>query len=386
MIFGAAAAFAPPAQSQATSTESAQLPLWCAAGSAIARIGSAAGGEGQDLGGVVGAHRLVDGRLVIANAGSFELRFFDARGRLVRSVGRRGDGPGEFRQLTLLRSFSGDSLFTFDGRQLRASVFGPDGELSRSFRMPEAAGFVVIEDVFPDGGSIARVSQGFRSDETSTGRQRANVDLLTLDAVGGVVRDLGQFPGEESYALSSAGSMVVGPLVFGATLQAVALGDAVLVGISDESELRRFGRSGARTAISLPPLGFRRLPATDDDFRLAVDRYLEDFPPDARPIERRRFDDMPRLDSLPLFAGLRVDASGRAWVLRESHPDDVRRFWTVLDASGVPLARARTPDSGRVLEIGSGYVVVLLTDEVGVERVEVRPIDRGPTGPCAGGE
>jgi hypothetical protein len=40
-----------------------------------------------------------DGTLVVANAGSSELRLFDPKGALLSSSGRFGGGPGEFSTL-----------------------------------------------------------------------------------------------------------------------------------------------------------------------------------------------------------------------------------------------------------------------------------------------
>ena len=44
--------------------------------------------------------------------------------------------------------------------------------------------------------------------------------------------------------------------------------------------------------------------ATKADFRFAAEQYLEDLPPFAREIESQRFDGMPRVEVLPVFAEL----------------------------------------------------------------------------------
>ena len=81
---------------------------------------------------VVGAHRLPDGRLVIGNAGSHELRYYGPDGRHLRSAGAEGEGPGEFTRLT--RTWvRGDSIFAFDSRNRRFSVFGADGVFVRAY-------------------------------------------------------------------------------------------------------------------------------------------------------------------------------------------------------------------------------------------------------------
>jgi hypothetical protein len=52
-----------------------------------------------ELLGVVGAAFLTDGGLVLTHRSKQELLVLDASGRFVRSIGRAGDGPGEFRTI-----------------------------------------------------------------------------------------------------------------------------------------------------------------------------------------------------------------------------------------------------------------------------------------------
>jgi hypothetical protein len=59
-------------------------------------IGAADAGPDYELYRVFGASRLSDGRIVLVNQGSQQLRFYDAAGRFLDAVGRAGRGPGEF--------------------------------------------------------------------------------------------------------------------------------------------------------------------------------------------------------------------------------------------------------------------------------------------------
>jgi hypothetical protein len=54
--------------------------------------------------------RLTDGTIVVANGGTQELRWYDATGTFVRSVGRSGGGPGEFTSLDDIALLGGDSV------------------------------------------------------------------------------------------------------------------------------------------------------------------------------------------------------------------------------------------------------------------------------------
>ncbi len=63
----------------------------------VTHIGGMEGDPNQELFRVRGAIRLTNGNIVVANAGTSELRFFRADGSYLRSAGGDGDGPGEFR-------------------------------------------------------------------------------------------------------------------------------------------------------------------------------------------------------------------------------------------------------------------------------------------------
>ncbi len=69
--------------------------------------------------------RLSDGRIVVANAGTHELRVYDSNGDFLGSSGREGAGPGEFKNIGVLEVFAYDSLLTWDWGNNRSQVFDP---------------------------------------------------------------------------------------------------------------------------------------------------------------------------------------------------------------------------------------------------------------------
>src|SRR5690606_40048854 len=69
---------------------------WRISGTPLLDIG-AGDSEENTLYQVRGAYRLQDGRVVVADAGSLQLRYFDVAGALDAVIGRSGEGPGEFR-------------------------------------------------------------------------------------------------------------------------------------------------------------------------------------------------------------------------------------------------------------------------------------------------
>lgn len=65
---------------------------------------------------------------------SSQVRVFDARGRLVRTFGREGPGPGEFQAADAL-GWLGDTLWVIDPAQYRVTFFRPDGSVIRTLQV-----------------------------------------------------------------------------------------------------------------------------------------------------------------------------------------------------------------------------------------------------------
>lgn len=69
-----------------------------------------------------------DGRIYTAHDQEKLIRIHDAEGRRIRTIGREGSGPGEFRRLDAL-GLLGDTLWVFDSGNTRFGYFTLDGEL-----------------------------------------------------------------------------------------------------------------------------------------------------------------------------------------------------------------------------------------------------------------
>src|SRR3990172_11474668 len=63
----------------------------------------------HELGHIAGATRLSDGRVVVADQSTLQLRFYNASGRL-NSVGGKGQGPGEFKDFGTINRLAGGSI------------------------------------------------------------------------------------------------------------------------------------------------------------------------------------------------------------------------------------------------------------------------------------
>ena len=77
-----------------------------------------------------------NGDLMVTQMEDNLIRVFHPSGEST-TIGRDGEGPGEFRRLTRA-GWIGDSIWTLDPDLSRITIFGPDYQLVRSFPMPLA--------------------------------------------------------------------------------------------------------------------------------------------------------------------------------------------------------------------------------------------------------
>ncbi|MBL8984199.1 MAG: hypothetical protein JNL26_18580, partial [Gemmatimonadetes bacterium] len=88
---------------------------------------------------VSAVYPLGGGRLLVADLRRAGLYVYDAGGQLLRTFGRQGNGPGEFRGLMTV-SVSGDSVGTWDLSMRRFSLFSVERGFERILPTPPAPG------------------------------------------------------------------------------------------------------------------------------------------------------------------------------------------------------------------------------------------------------
>ena len=97
-------------------------------GGLLRSIGKAGEGDGQFNLPVAMALNS-KGHLVVADAFGAKIQIFDADGRFLAKFGRRGDSPGDFQLIKSLAVDSNDNIYVVDGRAHSISIFNEKGDL-----------------------------------------------------------------------------------------------------------------------------------------------------------------------------------------------------------------------------------------------------------------
>jgi hypothetical protein len=220
-------------------------PVWRLADPPALQLGDVEGDPARQFAGIEGVLRLTDGRLVVADRGSAELRFFDERGRHLASRGRPGEAPGEYRYLTGLGAGPGDSLWAFDFGLRRFTVLDPAGEAVRTVAVGPALAAVTGVGRLRDGSFVAReqLSAGLHA-APRAGLVRDPAAVARLSGDGATLDTVALVAGREVFIGSEGGRAVMSaPLL---ARQGVAAASDSLVYLGDQAtfEIRAYDPGG----------------------------------------------------------------------------------------------------------------------------------------------
>jgi hypothetical protein len=345
----------------------------------VLEIGRADGSDADLLYRVAGALRTSDGGLAVLNAGTNEVRLYDVSGTLVRTLGREGAGPGEFRFPVSLRRTAGDTAVVWD-RQLRRLTRVPlDGGAVSTSQLPAPIPVALGVDTvpsFPDdiwlvGGDRIAATPGFTTQVLGRGRngvRRDTVSLTLIDRAGNVAGSIGPVAGAET--LVHNGSSM--PFPFGRRLHVAAAADELFVNAGDGA-LHVYDATGQ--LLRTVTLGIEPEPLQESQYREAIERLLSMTDPAARPTVETMLAGVRPPRHRPVV-GAMIGGSDGLWVQRHRLRSDSIQSWLRVDASGAVLARTDLPATAEVLDIGADFVVLLRRDEHGVERISVHPLER----------
>ncbi|MCY4400256.1 MAG: 6-bladed beta-propeller [Gemmatimonadetes bacterium] len=333
-------------------------------------IGALEGEEPYLLDQVRDALTMPDGRIVVANRSSQELRIFDASGIHVDTWGGRGEGPGEFNSLLEVAHWPGDSLIAWYSQSDRLSVFDSSGNFGRTLIPGDLRAHVAL----PTGAILASgfSAGGFSLDD---GRDRRQRNHEVVDADGQVLASLGPFPGSEMHTSGSGNVFSIMTIPFTRSTRTTAWAGLFVVAPNDTYEIRAFEPAGALSRIVRRDHALVAPTPTHTDAE--IERRVALRPPEQqaerRQELRRTFEEVPIAETFPAFDQIVADALGHLWVEEYDLPGEPRTnpLWTVFDPEGRALGFVETPAGMNVYEIGADYILGRVTDDLGVEYVQV---------------
>lgn len=353
---------------------------WSVTAEPAVSIGVVDGPPEYQLSDVADVLRLPDGRILVADGGTSELRYYGPDGEFLRSVGARGEGPEEFMSLDGV-ALDTDTLLVYDREFARLSVRTVEGQLHETRGLEATGGPMLGPDHFRLAGPVADRGLLFlpwsypSPPMPSPTRYWDSIPNLLYSARGEVRDTLGGFSGMDMYGTPDVGTR----LQFGAHTSADLHADRLYIGHAHDYEIEVYAPDGSLERL------IRRdaEPVSGDE---AVDRLVswaerraeeQDASPGALEEFRRRLRERPHAETLPHYEDIVVDTLGHVWVQRyrpryAEGPAD----WDVYDPDGRWLGTLELPAGLEVHQIGRDWMLGVWSDEFEVEHVRLYQVSR----------
>ena len=340
----------------------------------VLTIGAVQGDAPYLFHGILGVRRLADGRVVVANQGTSELRFFDSTGRHLHTVGGEGQGPGEFRFMSLFWTRAGDTLVVSDVRGL--SILDPQGRFVRLIQ-PRSTG-----DATAPTQSVGQLDDGTlltlgvrRSSDPAPGQRVRDTIVFSLALPDGTLRDeLVELPSYETLPFEMGpGRLMQRRVPLSAYPAWSAVGDRIYLTSGVEPEVRVWGADGAvRRVVRWSPAS---LMLTSDELSRYRDHALAGITAPARKQQQERWlaevQLPPRRPATAEVSAILVGSDGAMWVQAYRMPWDSSSNWMVFSSEGAWLGSMPIPDRFTPHHVGPDFVLGAWRDESGVEYVHL---------------
>jgi hypothetical protein len=347
---------------------------WRLAAAPAVEIGVVDGPAEYQFSAIVSAFQLPDGTLVVANRNPPQLRVYDAAGQYLRSIGRLGSGPGEFR-LIFSADRLHDTLRVYDPMNSRISLFNVQGDLLSAHQIgagqPSPATMFILFPGGRDGSFLARSNAPSPATD-GPGRQAGRSKILLADRTGVVLDTIASIDDGEFEVLNGRRGLVL----FSARAAALPLDSLIYVGSGmsfaidvyhvDGRLLRRMRRDYAPRPINEP------------DIAAFIEQQLASAPdPRMREARAQSMKDRSAASHMPAHDMTFVaDHERNLWVKGYQAPGDETVAWSVFAPAGQYLGDVAVPAAFRILAVEARGAIGVWKDDLDVERLRVWPLEK----------
>lgn len=346
---------------------------WRLAPRPVLDIGGGAPDGPQDVDGILPVIELTDGRIVLFHSRTGSVRFHDASGRMLGTVGRRGEGPGEFRSMVLFRG-RGDTVMAYDPGNRRLTVIDPRMKIVRMMPLlleVASAGYGMGMYTEPFGtfndGSLALRSWPLISKAPPSTRYRDSLLVHRQPAVPGTPTSLVRTGGFEMIQVPYSPRQGM-RLAFSKHTESALRGDRLLLARNDRWEVEEYDPDGRLTRLMRVSTPVRPIPPAfiAERARLYKPPATLARMPEALQKSILEWGRRPEYSAaFPPIHSIFVSPDGLLFVLESDDPR-VPRTLAVIDADGTLVCRLPVPPDVTIRAVGRSMVYGRTEDADGV--------------------
>ena len=311
---------------------------------------------------------LSDGSVVVVDNRGARVALFDGTGSWLRDIGRRGEGPGEYR--APLRAWEADGeLDVWDPVVRRLSRFAFDGAVRSTERLTWKSPSTPLVRLGDHWVDQREWGQQMQPGPAGAAVVRLAEDGAVLDTI------VGPYPvprvGWEIVDSVTGSGVMVNPPTFSARPLWTVAGDRLTWTPADEPRVDVYDSDGRHVrSIHLPR---EQEPVTTEVREVHARRYQARFGMDEESFASMR-DDPNVTALLPTVSGLRTDDEERIWIAAFEPGllgSETGRRWDVVDADGRLVLHVEFPDGFQLMRVRGGRAFGVSVLPSGVQGVDV---------------
>lgn len=302
--------------------------------------------------------------IFVLDEGECRIQKFDKKGTYLQTIGKRGQGPGEFEQPLGIFLDAEDMIYVRDSLRRNIHVFGKDGKYAKTIHSPGSvsAYFGITKEK-----NILTI-QSLRSSE------EIKREIVLIDAEGNILKSIASYPDQSPRAIK--GHILGNPYSHRLHLFPAKEGGGIY-GHSSQYKLFVLNSSGDLSHII--EVNKQPEPITGKEKNDLVNSYLkrrERFPVG----EKLTRGEVTRAyifpDHKPYFIGIIGDDSGRIYVrmFKTYDPNDKSESFDVFSRDGYYIYKANIPVFPNTIKNGYVYAVDhdLETGYIKIKRYRIR--------------
>jgi hypothetical protein len=302
-----------------------------------------------------------EGHMVVADRQAHNIKVLHPDGTLLDTLGGPGEGPGEFQQLTSVQIARGDSLYAYDVRRSRLTVFAPDSpyEMARTLTVHRDAGFPVKVWVLTDG-FLAMYSSPMTDPEEGVSRPSSRT-VRWVDGSGEPQDTLLTYPGPKMVTVKSdGGGFRVRTIPFSRTVKVEVGPDGTpYYGTTDSLHIQtRTPDGGTKGVASLSTEPVPLTEAARDSALSLLDGEMRSMVAPALP------------ETKPLFTEFTVADDGRIWIKGSTvHSTSENAPWLVVNPDTKTIRPTRLPREVEITAVQNGTAYGITRTNAGAPAV-----------------
>jgi hypothetical protein len=323
------------------------------------------------------------GTIAVADGASAEVRLFDVTGAHVRTVGGRGEGPGEFRWIRRLSQVE-HGIAVWDNVLGRLTILRNDGSLDVAritVPLPRGREFNVI-GAFKDG-SLALLTR--RSELAMRGAAPGlYTDTLVyarLDVAVSEIDTLARVVTPPRWFYDAGSSWGLEQEIFGSDIHATVGDHLLFVGSGDADAIMAYSMSATDrpSRVSLPPSNRlittglataereRRLQAVEDRFAVTtvIGRDGSNATNEIVSTVQEAVGSLPVSSASPVFDRLIAEGDSVVWVRERPLDGGPQSLWVRLSIGTGEVATLTLPTVVNIVAAKFPYLLTMHEDELG---------------------